>query len=90
MTPRKTSRRKAPRRKMQKSRRMNRKNLVKQRGGMLSESTDAKTVALEEYNLPYDKLSEAEKKYCIAVADWNRRDESASTTGPRPSPPWYG
>ena len=90
MTPRKTSRRKAPRRKMQKSRRMNRKNLVKQRGGgMLSESKDANTVALEEYNLPYDKLSEAEKKYCIAVADWNRRNESASTTGPRPSAPWF-
>jgi len=89
MTPRKTSRRKAPHRKMQKSRRMNRKNLVKQRGGMLSESTDANTVALEEYNLPLNKLSEAEKKYCEAVAYWNRRNESASTTGPRPSAPWF-
>jgi len=76
---------------MQKSRRMNRKNIVKQRGGMKSESQDANTVALEEYDLPFNKLSVAEKKYCIAVADWNRRNESASTNPgeSRPPQPWY-
>ena len=89
MSPRKTSRRKAPRRKMQKSRRMNRKNLVKQRGGYDSDSTDPNVVAQEEYNLSLDQLSKSKKEYCIAVAEWNRRNESASTTGWRPSKPWY-
>jgi hypothetical protein len=90
MTPRKTSRRKAPRRKMQKSRRMNRKNIVKQRGGMLSESQDANTVAKEEYGVDLGQLSPSKQAYCIAAADWNRRNESASTNPGewRPTQPW--
>lgn len=89
MPPRKTSRRKAPRRKMQKSRRMNRKNLVKQRGGRWSESTNPNTVALEEYGVDLGQLSASKQAYCIAVAKWNRANNAASTSGMRPSAPWY-
>jgi hypothetical protein len=57
----------------------------------MSESQDANTVALEEYGVDLGQLSASKQAYCIAVAKWNRRNESASTNPrePRPTRPWY-
>ena len=87
MTARKTSRRKAPRRKMQKSRRMNRKNIVKQQVGGHTGITPEQ-VARNEYNgIDIIYLPPDHQQYCRDKAAWNLAVEQEERVGPAPLMP---